>query len=138
MDTLISSTNKTHRYELTEILLKLAFSNIAPSKLYLNIYAYQLSFKGELYTIHPVLSTGTKIWHLRDESKFYPKINFNNAIKVIPSKAVVILCFGEIDCREAFLMCVEKAKYEVSMILVIDLKCLLNGRIFERLFNFLS
>jgi hypothetical protein len=26
----------------------------------------------------------------------------------------------------------------VSMILVIDLKCLLNGRIFERLFNFLS
>ena len=65
-----------------------------------------------------MLSTGTKIWHLRDESKFYPKVNFNNAIKVIPSKAVVILCFGEIDCREAFLMCVEKAKYEVSMILV--------------------
>jgi hypothetical protein len=61
----ISSTNKTHRYELTEILLKLAFSNITPSKLYLNIYAYQLSFKGELYTIHPVLSTGTKIWHFQ-------------------------------------------------------------------------
>lgn len=79
----------------------------------------QIQFREELYTIHPVLSTGTKIWHLRDESKFYPKINFNNAIKVIPSKAVVILCFGEIDCREAFLMCVEKAKYE-SLDEVID------------------
>jgi hypothetical protein len=99
--------------------MKLAFSNITPSKLYLNIYAYQFSFKGELYTIHPVLSTGTKIWHLRDESKFYPKINFNNAIKVIPLKAVVILCFGEIDCREAFVAKCHFQQYRSDIVVVI-------------------
>lgn len=71
-------------------------------------------FQEETVTIHPVLSTGTKIWHLREESQFYPKINFYNAIKVIPDNAAVMLCFGEIDCREALLLCVEKAKYDVS------------------------
>lgn len=71
-----------------------------------------IKFKEDTFTIHPVLSTGTKIWHLRRESQFYPKINFYNAIKVIPDNAAVMLCFGEIDCREALLLCVEKAKYD--------------------------
>ncbi|XP_063422401.1 uncharacterized protein LOC134706948 isoform X2 [Mytilus trossulus] len=71
-----------------------------------------IKFKEETVTIHPVLSTGTKIWHLREESQFYPKINFYNAIKVIPDNAAVMLCFGEIDCREALLLCVEKSKYD--------------------------
>ncbi|XP_076092964.1 uncharacterized protein LOC143064197 isoform X1 [Mytilus galloprovincialis] len=71
-----------------------------------------IKFKEETVTIHPVLSTGTKIWHLREESQFYPKINFYNEIKVIPDNAAVMLCFGEIDCREALLLCVEKAKYD--------------------------
>lgn len=31
--------------------------------------------------IHPMLVTGLKIWHLRPNSKFYPKFNFKNVIK---------------------------------------------------------
>ena len=85
--------------------------SISPIKL---ILIYLLIFKEETHLIYPVLSTGTKIWHLRKESQFYPKINFYNAIKVIPDSSVCILCFGEIDCREALLLCVEKAKYDVS------------------------
>lgn len=62
--------------------------------------------------IHPVLSTGTKIWHLRGDSNFYPKTDFCSSISVIPDNATVITCFGEIDCREALLLCVEKGKYD--------------------------
>ena len=31
----------------------------------------------------------------------------------------VILCFGEIDCREALLLCVEKAKYDVTIVIMV-------------------
>lgn len=71
-----------------------------------------IQIKGEDRIVHPILSTGTKIWHLREESKFYPKYNFNSAISKIPDGATTIFCFGEIDCREALLLCVEKAKYD--------------------------
>lgn len=64
------------------------------------------------YTIHPILSTGTKIWHLRPEGTFYPKTNFYSVIEQIPDGARVIVCLGEIDCREALLKCWEKARYE--------------------------
>ncbi|XP_048776174.2 uncharacterized protein LOC125680539 isoform X2 [Ostrea edulis] len=71
-----------------------------------------IQIKGEDKIIHPILSTGTKIWHLRDESTFYPKYNFNSAISKIPDGATTVFCFGEIDCREALLLCVEKGKYD--------------------------
>ncbi|XP_062589988.1 uncharacterized protein LOC134251597 [Saccostrea cucullata] len=71
-----------------------------------------IQFKAEEKIIHPILSTGTKIWHLREESIFYPKHNFNSAISKIPDGATTVFCFGEIDCREALLLCMEKAKYD--------------------------
>uniref|UniRef100_K1PXN4 Uncharacterized protein n=1 Tax=Magallana gigas TaxID=29159 RepID=K1PXN4_MAGGI len=64
-----------------------------------------IRIKGEDRIVHPILSTGTKIWHLREESTFYPKYNFNSAITKIPDGAMTIFCFGEIDCREALLLC---------------------------------
>lgn len=63
-----------------------------------------------------MLSTGTKIWHLRDESTFYPKTNFVSATEELPDNATVIMCFGEIDCREALLHCVEQFRYDVSSV----------------------
>ncbi|XP_078324238.1 uncharacterized protein LOC111123999 isoform X2 [Crassostrea virginica] len=71
-----------------------------------------IQIKGEERILHPILSTGTKIWHLREESTFYPKYNFNSAVAGIPDGALTIFCFGEIDCREALLLSVEKAKYD--------------------------
>lgn len=63
-------------------------------------------------TVHPILSTGTKIWHLREDSVFYPKTNFESAVDTVPNNATVMFCFGEIDCREALLYCVEQARYD--------------------------
>ena len=54
----------------------------------------------------PALATGCKIWHLRKESDFFPKANFEVAISAIPQKSPVIFCFGEIDCREGLLVAV--------------------------------
>ncbi|CAK5061992.1 unnamed protein product [Aphanomyces euteiches] len=55
---------------------------------------------------------GLKHWHLRKESNFYPKANFFNMVKTIPSGASVVFLFGEIDCREGILVAVEKCRYE--------------------------
>ncbi|KAK3088149.1 hypothetical protein FSP39_015394, partial [Pinctada imbricata] len=71
-----------------------------------------IKYKNKTRVIHPILSTGTKIWHLREEGKFYPKHDFYSSISQIPSASEVIFCFGEIDCREALLLCVEKGKYD--------------------------
>ena len=65
------------------------------------------------YTIHPILSTGTKLWHLRRDGIFYPKVNFYNALRCIPDGAIVVFNFGEIDCRESLQKCVDDCKYEV-------------------------
>lgn len=62
--------------------------------------------------IMPVLVTGLKIWHLRNESSFYTKTNFYNAVKLIPKGSRVIFLFGEIDCREGILLAVQKLKYD--------------------------
>jgi tetratricopeptide (TPR) repeat protein len=62
--------------------------------------------------IQPLLVTGLKAWHLRDESNFYPKMNFYNAMKCLPSGSDVIMLFCEIDCREGILLAVEKDRYE--------------------------
>ena len=70
--------------------------------------------QGEKHRIQPALCTGTKIWHLRPDSVFYPKCSFNNAIQFLPKQAAVIVCLGEIDCREGLLRAVERCKYDVS------------------------
>ncbi|KAL4230516.1 hypothetical protein ACF0H5_010898 [Mactra antiquata] len=72
----------------------------------------KIHVSGTSYIIHPVLITGLKIWHIRDDGCFYPKKHFYTAIKAIPNNAVVIVCLGEIDCREALLRCWEKARYD--------------------------
>lgn len=71
-----------------------------------------MSYQDNKVTIHPILSTGTKIWHLREESVFYPKVNFHSAVGVIPDNSTVLFCLGEIDCREALVYCVEQARYD--------------------------
>ena len=56
--------------------------------------------------------TGLKIWHLREESEFFPKKNFWNVIEKIAPKSDIILLFGEIDCREGILASLQKARYD--------------------------
>eukprot|EP00667_Euglena_gracilis_P002733 EG_transcript_2737 len=57
------------------------------------------------------LVTGLKCWHLRPESRFYPKYNFHSVVKGIPEGSDVIMIFGEIDCREGLLLAVERGIY---------------------------
>ncbi|XP_078693360.1 uncharacterized protein LOC144923048 isoform X1 [Branchiostoma floridae x Branchiostoma belcheri] len=71
-----------------------------------------VQYKGSTHVIHPLLSTGTKIWHMRPEAKFFTKENFYNVIKKAPRKSTVIFVFGEIDCREALPVCVAKCRYD--------------------------
>lgn len=61
--------------------------------------------------IIPKLVTGIKHWHLRPESKFYPKENFLQTIGTIPIGSEVIFVLGEIDCREGLLTAVERGIY---------------------------
>ncbi|XP_045203567.2 uncharacterized protein LOC123556712 [Mercenaria mercenaria] len=84
----------------------------------------KITVQDATFIVLPVLSTGTKIWHLRSESKFYPKVNFYSAIRNIPDNSTVVVCLGEIDCREALLKCWEKARYDTiedGMETVIDI-----------------
>ena len=53
----------------------------------------------ETMVLQPVLATGVKAWHLREEGDFYPKANFFNAARSIPIGSKVLFVFGEIDCR---------------------------------------
>ncbi|CAH1245203.1 Hypp7447 [Branchiostoma lanceolatum] len=71
-----------------------------------------IQYKGATHVLHPLLSTGTKIWHLRPEAKFFTKENFYNVMKKAPRKATVIFVFGEIDCREALPVCLAKCRYD--------------------------
>lgn len=64
------------------------------------------------HVFRPYLVTGIKIWHLRDESSFYPKANFWNIVKSIPKGSTVLLIIGEIDCREGIIDAVQKCRYE--------------------------
>ena len=56
--------------------------------------------------------TGLKHWHLRPQTNFYPKKNFERVISGIPDGSTVIFMFGEIDCREGILEAVEKDRYD--------------------------
>jgi len=60
----------------------------------------------------PMIVTGLKHWHLREESNFYPKKSFHRTVKSIPKGSDVIFIFGEIDCREGLILATEKDRYE--------------------------
>jgi len=49
---------------------------------------------------------------MRPGCNFFPRINFENAIKSIPDGSLVIFSFGEIDCREGILTAVAQNKYQ--------------------------
>ena len=49
-----------------------------------------LSWRGKQHLLRPVLVTGLKTWHLRPASEFYPKANFEAAMKIIPDGAPVV------------------------------------------------
>ena len=58
------------------------------------------------------LVTGLKCWHLRPEGNFYPKKQFEAVTATLPAGADCVFNFGEIDCRESVLRCVERGVYE--------------------------
>ena len=68
--------------------------------------------RGAERRLAPVLVTGLKAWHLRPESRFYPKLNFQAALAKLPDGAQVVFLFGEIDCRESLLVSVDRGRYE--------------------------
>jgi hypothetical protein len=39
-----------------------------------------IEYQGRQHLIRPLLVTGLKAWHLRPESRFYPKYNFYNIV----------------------------------------------------------
>ena len=49
-----------------------------------------LRWRGGRHLLRPVLVTGLKTWHLRPSSDFYPKANFEAAMKTIPDGAPVV------------------------------------------------
>lgn len=61
--------------------------------------------------IVPKLVTGLKCWNLREDTRFFPKKNFEFAMKTVPNGSEIIFGFGEIDCRLGILTAVEKCKY---------------------------
>lgn len=65
-----------------------------------------------LHLLRPLLSTGTKIHHLRPSCTFYPHANYEFAQQRLPAGSTVILSFGEIDCREGLTKAVARAKYD--------------------------
>ena len=73
---------------------------------------HTVKFRGEERLLVPKLVTGLKIWHLREESVFFPKRNFWNVIDTIPPYSDVILLFGEIDCREGLVSSLHKCRYD--------------------------
>lgn len=70
-----------------------------------------LQVGGQVRMMRPMLVTGLKCWHMRDEEDFYPKANFDSVVSKIPKGAEVIFLFGEIDCREGIFVAVERLKY---------------------------
>mmetsp|Transcript_11549 Transcript_11549/g.24756 ORF Transcript_11549/g.24756 Transcript_11549/m.24756 type:complete len:749 (-) Transcript_11549:834-3080(-) len=86
-------------------------------------------FQGQPHLLKPVLVTGLKAWHLREESDFFPKANFKYAMGTIPDGARVVFAFGEIDCRERLLVAVERARYKdlqegIDVVVGIYVSCL--------------
>ncbi|KYQ91459.1 hypothetical protein DLAC_08426 [Tieghemostelium lacteum] len=83
-----------------------------------------IEVNGEKRLFHPLLTTGLKMWHLRPESRFFPKLNFYNVTTKAPKGSEIVFLFGEIDCREGILISVEKCRYasiEEGMGVTIDI-----------------
>ncbi|XP_065840747.1 uncharacterized protein [Oscarella lobularis] len=102
---------------------KLPFIYLAGESHAIPISWRRIQYKGCDHVIHPVLATGLKIWHLRPDCCFYPKISFTNAMKKVPDGSAVTFCLGEIDCREGLNSAVRKNKYETlerAMSVLID------------------
>jgi tetratricopeptide (TPR) repeat protein len=74
-------------------------------------YADAPSYVSSPRVFVPMLVTGMKAWHLRPGCRFYPRINFARAVGAIPVGATVLFVFGEIDCREGFLVSIERGRY---------------------------
>ncbi|CAE7258921.1 unnamed protein product, partial [Symbiodinium natans] len=64
------------------------------------------------YILIPLLVTGVKIWHLREDSTFYTKSAFWDKLATLPAEAPVMFLLGEIDCREGVLKAVQKGKHD--------------------------
>jgi len=80
--------------------------------------------RGSRHVLVPCLVTGVKIWHLRAASKFHTKYNFWERLGSLPRGAPLILCLGEIDCREGVVRAVQKGLYsnlEQSLKALVDL-----------------
>ncbi len=58
-----------------------------------------VNFKGVDYLAEAKLVPGCKAWHLGNKDKNIYKYEFNKTMASIPSGAITILMFGEIDCR---------------------------------------
>ena len=53
-----------------------------------------VSWRGVAHLIQPVLVTGLKAWHLRPGADFFPKSNFEAAMRTIPDGSPVVFAFG--------------------------------------------
>eukprot|EP00903_Cladosiphon_okamuranus_P013727 g12780.t1 len=73
---------------------------------------HEVTIGGRPRVLRPALVTGLKHWHLRPESNFYPKKNFESMMRKVPKGSAVMFVLGEIDCREGILVAVEKLRYE--------------------------
>jgi len=73
---------------------------------------HRIQVAGRTRLLVPALVTGLKAWHLRPESTFYPKRNFEAVRANLPRGAQVVMLFCEIDCRERLLIEVERCRYE--------------------------
>ncbi|KAJ9445881.1 hypothetical protein DIPPA_11307 [Diplonema papillatum] len=71
-----------------------------------------LAVGGQQYLTRNHLVTGLKCYHLRPESHFYPRYNYEHVTKRLPKKSKIIMMFGEIDCREGIVLAVEKGRYD--------------------------
>eukprot|EP00850_Spirogloea_muscicola_P010195 SM000059S18672 [mRNA] locus=s59:358069:363417:+ [translate_table: standard] len=81
-----------------------------------------VSLHGRRRLLAPVLVTGLKAWHLRDESTFYPKVMFEEVMAQIPNGSHLIMMFGEIDCREGILDVEEGIEVTVDIYIKVLLK----------------
>lgn len=78
----------------------------------------------EKKVLMPFLINGCKIWHLRKESNFYPKVQFYQALKLLPKGATALFIFGEIDCREGIIYAMQKGLYtslDEALSVVVDI-----------------
>lgn len=71
-----------------------------------------INFKGTRQLLLTKLVTGCKCFHLRENTKFYPKRNYFSCLASIPEGSRVIFMFGEIDCREGLWVSVDRFKYK--------------------------